>query len=247
MRALWAPFVTAATDDTAESLEIRTLADGWLVRLGNDEFNIWPDPWTVPEAARSLMVDRALHQNPGLIDIHAGVVVREDSALLLAGASGSGKTTLAIELLRKGWSYFSDDLAPYVANEGRVLAFPKPLEVSKQSWAGLRGLWQPPAWLPSPRSSFLVPATAFAAPSARTAVPRYLVFPTYEPGAAPSWNEVSPARAAAACCRFSRRVDPDRLGAVVRLCRRLRSFEISYPSSEEASALVEDIVAKVSV
>ena len=39
----------------------------------------------------------------------AGLATRDGVGLLLVGASGSGKSTLAIGLIRKGWTYLSDD------------------------------------------------------------------------------------------------------------------------------------------
>jgi hypothetical protein len=45
----------------------------------------------------------------GLTGVHAGCVVRDGKAALLAATSGVGKSTLALALALRGWSLLSDD------------------------------------------------------------------------------------------------------------------------------------------
>jgi len=45
----------------------------------------------------------------GLIGLHAGCVVRNGNAVLLAAASGVGKSTMSLALALRGWSLLSDD------------------------------------------------------------------------------------------------------------------------------------------
>ncbi|MHC4126564.1 MAG: hypothetical protein ACYTE6_06950 [Planctomycetota bacterium] len=47
----------------------------------------------------------------GLVWVHAGVLVRGDEALLLAGPSGVGKTQLVLRAIGCGWQYITDDQA----------------------------------------------------------------------------------------------------------------------------------------
>jgi hypothetical protein len=42
--------------------------------------------------------------------LHAGVVESSVGAVAIAAPSGTGKTTLALELLRRGWALFADDV-----------------------------------------------------------------------------------------------------------------------------------------
>lgn len=60
--------------------------------------------------------------------VHAGVVVRDGRALLIAGPSGRGKSTLTAALVKRGCAYFSDELAALTA-EGNVLRYPTPLRL----------------------------------------------------------------------------------------------------------------------
>jgi hypothetical protein len=54
--------------------------------------------------------------------LHAGVVDSAEGVVAIAGPSGSGKSTLAIELLRRGWPLFADDVLTLDHTEGAVRA-----------------------------------------------------------------------------------------------------------------------------
>ena len=56
--------------------------------------------------------------------LHAGVVDSPDGVVAIAGPSGSGKSTLAIELLRRGWPLFADDVLTLDHADGEVRAHP---------------------------------------------------------------------------------------------------------------------------
>lgn len=73
----------------------------------------WPDP----HAALLDLLDRIVHgvlarlHDQGLYAIHAGAVVYQSAALIIAGSSGQGKTTLVLGLLRRGLGLLSDEFA----------------------------------------------------------------------------------------------------------------------------------------
>jgi serine kinase of HPr protein (carbohydrate metabolism regulator) len=52
------------------------------------------------------------------------VVDSAEGVVAIAGPSGSGKSTLAIELLRRGWPLFADDVLTLDHTEGAVRAHP---------------------------------------------------------------------------------------------------------------------------
>ncbi|MGA3080378.1 MAG: hypothetical protein ABSD44_03230 [Terracidiphilus sp.] len=56
----------------------------------------------------------------GVIALHAGCVVRDGRAILLAAPSGSGKSTISLALALRGWSLLSDDWT-FVADAGNGL------------------------------------------------------------------------------------------------------------------------------
>jgi len=61
----------------------------------------------------------------GFVLLHAGVVTRQGKALILAGPPGVGKTTLVLELLRSGFTFFSDDVCPVDRMTKLVHPFPR--------------------------------------------------------------------------------------------------------------------------
>lgn len=65
---------------------------------------------------------------PARIFIHAGVVERDGSAIVIPGSSFSGKTTLVRALVEAGARYYSDDYA-VIDDSGLVHPFAKPLSI----------------------------------------------------------------------------------------------------------------------
>jgi len=61
--------------------------------------------------------------------IHAGVVSWAGQGVLLTGGPTIGKTTLTLELVRRGFAFLSDDVAPLHRVTGQVAPFPKTLGV----------------------------------------------------------------------------------------------------------------------
>lgn len=81
-------------------------------------------------------VDRLLHLTvaqfaPGLLFVHAGVVVWQGRALLVPGHTGAGKSTLVRALVEAGATYWSDDMA-VLDHDCRVHPYPVPLRPRQQ-------------------------------------------------------------------------------------------------------------------
>jgi len=59
--------------------------------------------------------------------LHAGVITNRGEAVILAGAPGLGKTTAVLELLKNGFTLYSDDFCPIHKKTGFVYPFPRSL------------------------------------------------------------------------------------------------------------------------
>ncbi len=93
-------------------------------------------PREAAAAAASLIVSRA----PAHHVFHGGVVSRGDSGIIICGHASCGKTTLILELLRRGCSFLSDELAPMRRDSGLLEPFPRALHVSPASLELFPGL-----------------------------------------------------------------------------------------------------------
>ncbi|WP_435101215.1 hypothetical protein [Arhodomonas sp. AD133] len=92
------------------------------------------------EKALTISLERLRYE---LLFLHAAVVIREGHAHIICGASGSGKSTTTWALLRHGFGYASDELAPIDLARMRVLAYPHALCLK----------WRPPPPYSLPASS----------------------------------------------------------------------------------------------
>lgn len=61
--------------------------------------------------------------------IHAGVVAYQGHGIILAADSFHGKTTLVLELVRRGFTFLSDEMAALSRSDRRVHSFPRSLRI----------------------------------------------------------------------------------------------------------------------
>jgi hypothetical protein len=88
--------------------------DDALFQLGADDATVQCAPAVVEDPHwKRFFLDTVLWWlclSRGRHALHASAVESDGCLLAFAGATGGGKTTLAAELLRRGWSLFSDDV-----------------------------------------------------------------------------------------------------------------------------------------
>ncbi len=79
-----------------------------------------------PEIQTYRLVLEALFERfDNFLLLHAGAVVKNGRALIVAGPPRSGKSTLVLELVKKGYSFYSDDICPLNRESRRVYPFPR--------------------------------------------------------------------------------------------------------------------------
>lgn len=122
------------------------------------------------------------------LQLHAAVVARDDFGAIFIGAPGAGKSTIAAILMQAGWRLLSDEFALVSTSAGDLTPLPRPVSVKDTSIPLLSELAPTfdfgtvmkdtrkgsVAHLKQPRDS--------VAHMGVRAIPRWLIFPRFDPG-----------------------------------------------------------------
>ena len=236
---LFEPFATGAIGDGGTPVRGVSDDDTWTLRVGDTDPWAASDPWGFLTELRNGVVQIALENARGVLDVHAAVLTREEDGLLIVGRPWAGKTTFSLELARRGWGYFSDDVAPLELANGRIAPFPKPLLIKNGSWDDCLHLWHPrPAWLPRPEGWFLVPATTLVDRRRDRVRPRWIVFLDYVEGDGARARPLTTAEAVASFGPHIPRLSSKELRALIALCEGATAVAIDYGSVNEGLNLL---------
>ncbi len=123
--------------------------------------------------------------------LHAAVIERDGKAAILPAPPGSGKSTLCAALIHRGWRLLSDELALISLGDAKVMPLCRPVSLKNESIDILRS-FAPDAVFGDVTPDTVKGAVALMKPprphvmhSDVPALPRWVVFPRYAPGAKP--------------------------------------------------------------
>ena len=129
--------------------------------------------------------------------LHAAVLERNGSALLLPAAPGDGKTTLCAGLSHRGWRTLSDEFGLIRPDFCEMIPVPRPMALKNDSIDVIRD-FAPEAYIgpttPNTRKgnvAHLKPTSESIARQSETAPATMIVFPRWVAGAPLSLQEVS--------------------------------------------------------
>jgi hypothetical protein len=73
--------------------------------------------------AYQIILWELFEQSDDFFLLHAGVVSKNDQAIIIAGYPGTGKTTLVLALLKSGFTFYSDEICPIHKITGKIHPF----------------------------------------------------------------------------------------------------------------------------
>ncbi|MBU0718410.1 MAG: hypothetical protein KJ749_09195 [Planctomycetes bacterium] len=139
---------------------------------------------------------------PQFLQLHASSLEVDGEGVILPGVSGSGKSTLTVGLMMRGWRYLCDEFALLNVDTLKLSPFPRAICLKKDSFPVAESLG---IKLQGRRHHhkgtkgqvvFLNPQAVYRDSVGRACPIRYVIFPTYTPGASPTLIPISRAEAA---------------------------------------------------
>lgn len=185
--------------------------------------------------------------------IHAAVLEKHGRAAILPAPPGSGKSTLCAALVHSGWRLLSDELTLVRLDNGLLVPVPRPISLKNESIDVIRG-FASGALLSEPVEGTLkgtvahlkAPADSVAR-AAELALPAWVIFPKYEPGAAALLEPIEKARAFMSVAENSFNYSVLGAGgftALATLVERCVSYRFTYSVLDEAIAQFDALEAR---
>lgn len=132
--------------------------------------------------------------------LHAAVVEKNGSAIILPGMPGAGKSTLCASLVLDGWRLLSDEMTLFDREKNTVTPVPRPIALKNQSIQIIRSRYPEAVFGPEIHEtskgtiSHIRPSSLSTEQMFQTATPRHILFPKYEAGASSQLTRASSAK-----------------------------------------------------
>ncbi len=134
---LYPRFVSASTNEPANALRFSVFSNfdnifGVPALVMGDEVHPLEEPIPLLKFHSYVM-----HEIQQRVDthflVHAGVVSRHEKGILLVGDANFGKSTLVLTLLKRGFTFLSDELAAISRVDGKVYPYPRYLGIRPET------------------------------------------------------------------------------------------------------------------
>lgn len=130
--------IEPAQPNTSAHIDITVLTTGhnaWRRPILSIDGTIWPitNPAIFDTFAYDLVFNAIIAHIRSHLLLHAGVVAWQEQGIVLAADPQHGKTTLTLELVRRGFSFLSDEIAAVHRIDRTISPFPRTLRVRPET------------------------------------------------------------------------------------------------------------------
>lgn len=191
-----------------------------------------------------VVVETVIEAAPRLLTLHAAMVVKNRTGIVLLGASGSGKSTLAAVLAQADFAYAGDDVVPVDKVSGCLVPVPVALCLKKGSWHILGAGETTPVYQRLGRAvRYHHPSRLWKAPLETFK----LVLLSYRPGrTGAEIAKIGPVKAFSELVQsdsiLAKDVDKAYLQGLVEWLQPLSSYCLCYGDSSQAVAAISNLV-----
>lgn len=184
---------------------------------------------------------------------HAGVVAKDDKAIMIAANSGGGKSTLTAAMMEQGFRLLSDEFAVLRRDGLGLMPYPRPVSLKKASvdivraFAGDDAVSPALEGTPKGTVAYRRARASDIAAMAQPAEPKLIIFPKFEVEAEASIEPVEPADALMRLIAGSPNyqvIGEDAFRSTLQMMQGVKSFEIAYGNTEDSIRLVESLWAE---
>ncbi len=240
-----------ATSHDSELQVVRTEDGLLMLRNGSPEV-VSSNLEGLAPAIKAYMLRTSLNNYPYLFQIHAGVVERKGTCLLLPGVAGSGKSSLTAALVHAGWRYLSDETAPMEENALHIRPVPLALASKTGGWEIMEAYFPGIGNLnvhvreDAKRVRYLTPSPVSIAPDRPEGYAvRHIVFPHYDPRARTELSPLSKVetigRLLPECLSLPRQLDQAKVAKLVDWAEHIDGHYLPYSDLGEAVALINKL------
>jgi hypothetical protein len=230
--------------------------DGYGVYVDGKRHFTTADPWALAPEVKHWVLRLALEGFDHLLNIHAGVVAHRSGCLLLPGVQGSGKTTLTSALVRAGYRYFSDEVAPVLRGRCTIRAVPLGLCVKESGLDLIEQLLPGISGLPLYHRQdglgvrYLPPnRPPFGALDGDAELPiRQVIFPRYRPGQGSRIERLSRIdgvrRLVQETVSIPRSLELEDVGCLVRHLEAVDFYDLTHDDLDEAIDRIRAVIGE---
>ena len=247
---------------TAPNLVIDITATEWTERgRSHLSSNIYCDGKAEAQAAKLSMLGplvksalwtTAVNGYDFLLNLHAGVVAKGTSRILLPAASGSGKSSLTAALTNSGFRYVSDEVGLIERGTFQVLSVPLAVCVKSTGWDLMSRYYPELETLPIHRRNdgkivrYLPPKPA--AVQTEPGLVSHIFFPRYAEGEVtrlePLSRSVAFTRLMDQCVALRHRLDRDNVRGMINWIAEIDCYSLTFSSLDEAVGLVKQTLGR---